>query len=62
MTTWRSNTRTPEPPPEPPSKPDYAAVQIAYIRQQLGRPQPPRPPDACNHTCPAHCEPERSQP
>jgi hypothetical protein len=41
--------------PEPRSKPDYAAVQIAYMRQILGRPRPPRPPPACAHCCPVHC-------
>lgn len=28
----------------PPSKPDYAAVQLALMRQTLGRPRPPRLP------------------
>lgn len=30
---------------DPPSKPDYRAVWLAYCRQLLGRPEPPRLPN-----------------
>ena len=34
---------------DPPSKPDFAAVQIALMRQILGRPRRPRLPGDGDH-------------
>ncbi|HEY2301815.1 MAG TPA: hypothetical protein VGH66_07975 [Acidimicrobiales bacterium] len=50
MTTPRPNLsvdpRDHDPPHhDPPSKPDFVAVQLAYCRRLLGRPQPPHLPD-----------------
>lgn len=52
--TW-TGPRGHDPPNYAVSKPDYVAVWLAYMREQLGRPIPPRHPHEVCHRCPVHC-------